>query len=370
MSMRRSLTALALAGALALGACTPGTTPAGDSSSPATQPSAQSSTRPASGASSAPIAAASDGVDWVQVAKKVSPSVVAISVASNRGSSSGSGVVLDAKGQVVTNHHVIASATQGGQILVTLADERVFDARVVGSDAASDLAVLQVVDPPADLAPIEVASSNGLVVGAPVMAVGNPLGLAGTVTTGIVSALNRPVTAGEQDPSSGGGEPVVTNAIQTSAAVNPGNSGGALVDAQGRLVGINSSIATLGQGQGNIGISFAITTDQMESVVDQITTNGRVRHSNLGVMVTDAVVQADGDRKWAAGITQVASGSAAATAGIKPRDGVIAIDGEPVDSALSLIAQVRERAVGTKVTLTIARAGKQQDVDVTLGARP
>lgn len=370
----RRLAAMALAGVLALGACSssPGSTaPASNTPGSTASPSAAGTGAASSASASGDApATAADDVSWVQVAKDVAPKVVAISVQSSQGASAGSGVVLDAKGQVVTNHHVISSVARGGKILVTLWDERVLDATVVGSDPASDLALLQVTDPPADLQAIDVASSDELVVGAPVMAVGNPLGLAGTVTTGIVSALNRPVTAGSGSRSTGGGEPVVTNAIQTSAAVNPGNSGGALVDAQGRLVGINSSIATLGQGSGNIGISFAITTDQMRSVVEQLAADGRVQHSYLGVGTADAVVQVDGSRRWAAGITQVAPGTAGAKAGLQVRDGVTAIDGEPVDSALSLIAQIRERPVGEQVTLTVAREGRSQDVKVTLGARP
>ncbi|MGO4957261.1 S1C family serine protease [Luteococcus sp. Sow4_B9] len=307
---------------------------------------------------------------WADVAAKVSPSVVAISVQGGGGASSGSGVVLDSQGLVVTNHHVIASAARGGQILVTLADERVVDATVVGSDSASDLAVLRMARPPSGLQPITMGSSDDLVVGDPVMAIGNPLGLAGTVTTGIVSALNRPVTAGDQSGQLGGQEPVVTNAIQTSAPVNPGNSGGALVDGEGRLVGINSSIATLGQGSGNIGISFAITVKQMRSVVDQIVQTGSAKHSYLGAGVTDAIVKVGEERRWAAGIVRVEPGSAAATAQLRARDGVLAIDGEPVDSALALIAQIRERPVGEKVELTVAREGKEQKVQVTLTARP
>lgn len=365
MGLRRHLAALALAGALT--ACAPGT-PTDTSPPPSTADggsAAPSATSPGTPGQGAPAASA---VDWSDVAKRVSPSVVAISVQARQGSSSGSGVVIDDK-HVVTNHHVIAAASQGGgQVLVTLHDERVFATRLVGSDAASDLAVLEVVDPPKDLTAIETGSSDDLVVGAPVMAVGNPLGLAGTVTTGIVSALNRPVTAG--DASQGSGEPVVTNAIQTSAAVNPGNSGGALVDADGKLVGINSSIATLGQGSGNIGISFAITQRQMQSVVDQILTSGTAQHPWLGVRVQDAIVEVDGSRRWAAGLGVVGADTPAQKAGLKDGDGITAIDGEAVDSALSLIAQVRERRVGSTAKLTVVRDGKQQQLEVSLAARP
>lgn len=353
-----SCVALALAGCTGAdtGPAAPDASPASSASEPASEPGA---------------VAASAGGDWSATAAQVAPSVVSISVRTSQGGGAGSGVIIDEQGHVVTNHHVIAGAGEGGQILVTLADERVFEASVLGSDQASDLAVLEIAGAPADLTPIEVADSDELVVGEPVMAVGNPLGLSGTVTTGIVSALDRPVTAGSADPSaSGAQEPVVTNAIQTSAAINPGNSGGALVDAQGHLVGINSSIASLGQGSGNIGIGFAITSQQMKSVVDQILETGTVQHSLLGASVADVVVEVDGAERWAAGVADVAPDGPAAEAGIQEGDGIIAIDDEAVDSALSLIAQIRERPVGTEVTLTIARDGQSQEVTATLAARP
>ncbi|WP_420868723.1 S1C family serine protease [Brachybacterium muris] len=326
---------------------------------------------PASSASEPAAVGASAGGDWSATAAQVAPSVVSISVRTSQGGGAGSGVIIDEQGHVVTNHHVIAGATEGGQILVTLADERVFEASVLGSDQASDLAVLEIADAPADLTPIEVADSDELVVGEPVMAVGNPLGLSGTVTTGIVSALDRPVTAGSAEPSaSGAQEPVVTNAIQTSAAINPGNSGGALVDANGQLVGINSSIAALGPESGNIGIGFAITSRQMRSVVDQILETGTVQHAYLGVGVGDVIVEVDGAQRWAAGVANVAPDGPAAQAGLQEGDGILAIDDEAVDSALSLIAQIRERPVGTEVTLDIIRDGEAQEITVTLDARP
>ena len=309
--------------------------------------------------------------EWSDTASHVAPSVVAISARTSGGGGAGSGVILDNQGRVVTNHHVVAGVGSEGQILVTLADERVFDARIVGSDPTTDLAVLQMTDPPSDLQPITVGNSDELSVGDPVMAVGNPLGLDGTVTTGIVSALDRPVSTNRDGPSaSPESEPVVTNAIQTSAAINPGNSGGALVDAQGRLVGINSSIASLGQNQGNIGIGFAITSRQMQSVVDQILGSGTVQHAYLGIGVRDIIVQTGESRRWAAGVARVEPGSPAAQAGLQEGDGIVAIDGEAVDSALSLIAQVRERPVGTEVELSVVRDGERREVAVSLAARP
>ncbi|MGO1165225.1 MAG: S1C family serine protease, partial [Janibacter sp.] len=215
--------------------------------------------------------AAKQAPDWNAVTKEVAPSVVAIGVRGQSAGGEGSGVVLDDEGHVVTNNHVVSGAGEGAKITVTLDDGATYAATVAGTDPSTDLAVITITDPPKDLHPISVGSSKGLTVGDPVMAVGNPLGLAGTVTTGIVSALDRPVATSSSEeeqqqspfaPQQEKSTPVVTAAIQTSAAVNPGNSGGALVDASGRLVGINSSIATLGGGSGgqsgSIGIGFAI----------------------------------------------------------------------------------------------------------------
>jgi putative serine protease PepD len=306
--------------------------------------------------------------DWTDVAEKVTPSVVAISVVGNAGSGSGSGVVWDTEGHVVTNAHVVAGARL---VEVTLSDGRTYEADVVGADAATDLAVLSLRNAPDDLQPIEVGDDEELVVGAPVMAVGNPLGLSGTVTTGIVSALDRPVTT---EGSDGGRTPVVTNAIQTSAPINPGNSGGALVDASGRLVGINSAIASLSSGlggqSGNIGIGFAIPVGKVVTAAEQLIEDGRVQHAFLGVSLDDARAEVDGAKLSAAGITRVEPGSPAADAGLREGDAIVEIDGERVDSALALVAQVRERTTGDEVRLVYVRDGERHEVTVTLDARP
>jgi len=212
------------------------------------------------------------------------------------------------------------------------------------------------------------------------MAVGNPLGLAGTVTTGIVSALNRPVTTSNQseDPASqqSAAEPVVTNAIQTSAAINPGNSGGALVNASGQLIGINSSIASLGSSggsssqSGNIGIGFAIPVNEARSIADQLISSGKATHAYLGVSSKDDVV-ADGSAKRAAAVlTNVANGTPADGAELRVGDAIIAVDGDSIDGSLSLVAQVRERAVGDKVTLKIVRDGETKEISVVLTSKP
>jgi len=315
--------------------------------------------------------------DWAAVAKAVSPSVVSITVETQSGGGAGSGVILDKAGHVVTNNHVVEGAGGGGSLTVTLADGRTYDATVVGTDPSTDLAVIKIAKAPSDLTPMSLGDSDAVAVGNPVMAVGNPLGLSGTVTTGIVSAVDRPVTTGSDNSSPFGGqgsEPVVTNAIQTSAAINPGNSGGALVNAKGELVGINSSIAQLGGGlggqSGNIGIGFAIPVNEAKSIADQLIAHGTAEHAFLGVNARDTVTKDGAAQRAGAGIASVSSGTPAAKAGLKTGDVVIAINGSQVDSSTSLVAQIRERSAGDKVTLTIIRDGKRQDVPVTLATKP
>jgi putative serine protease PepD len=313
--------------------------------------------------------------DWDAVAANVGPSVVSIGVASRAGSGAGSGVVWDDSGHIVTNAHVVAGAEQ---VQVTLADGRSYEAEVSGADPSTDLAVLTMTAAPDDVQPIMVGDDEQLAVGDPVMAIGNPLGLSGTVTTGIVSALDRPVTtraAGGEGPGQGTqqAEPVVTNAIQTSAAINPGNSGGALVDASGALVGINSSIASLsapvGGQAGNIGIGFAIPVGAVSSIVEQLIEDGTAEHAFLGVGLADGSVDQDGATLHAAGITQVESGSPADGAGLQEGDVITEIDGERVTDSLALVAQVRQRTAGEETTLTYVRDGAEQEVTVTLDVR-
>jgi putative serine protease PepD len=311
--------------------------------------------------------------DWSAVAKAVSASVVSIQLAQG----AGSGVILDEAGHIVTNNHVVEGAPSSGGIQVTLADGRTYDASIVGTDPSTDLAVIKLAAAPDDLTPITLGDSDQLAVGNPVMAIGNPLGLSGTVTTGIISALDRPVSTGSSNDSpfgQGSAEPVVTNAIQTSAAINPGNSGGALVSAEGKLIGINSSIAQLGGGtggqSGNIGIGFAIPVNEAKSIADQLIADGTAEHAFLGVSARDTVAQDGAAKRAGAQIAELTADAPAAKAGIEQGDIVVAIDGESVDSSTALVAQIRERKAGEKVTLTIIRDGKRQDVSVTLAARP
>ncbi len=324
------------------------------------------------GTDAVPVAAV-DGVDWGEVASQVQPGVVAIQVASADGSGGeGSGVVIDAEGHVLTNNHVVATAAGGGQVRVTLSDGRVLAAEIVGLDPSTDLAVLRLVDAPDDLTVAELGRSDDVQVGDPVMAIGNPLWLSGTVTTGIVSALDRPVTT--QSVGVAAGEPVVTAAVQTDAAVNPGNSGGALVDAQGRVIGINSSIAGLGGGStsGSIGLGFAIPVDSAAAVAEQLIEDGTAEHARLGVYLEDTTASvADGE--WAgerlgAGLAQVEPGSAADTAGLQPGDVVVAVDGRAATGAESLTALVRIMQPGDTATLVVERDGEAVEVPVTVQA--
>ncbi|MDO5697327.1 MAG: trypsin-like peptidase domain-containing protein [Dermatophilus congolensis] len=312
--------------------------------------------------------------DWTATAEAVAPSVVSITVDAYQGTAQGSGVILDATGHVITNHHVVADAVAGrGQIAVTLNDKRTYVATVLGSDPSTDLAVLEMQNAPDDLRPVTLGDSDALKVGVPVMAIGNPLGLSGTVTTGIVSALDRPlITRGGGRGSDFGAisDDVVTNAIQTSAAINPGNSGGALVNASGQLIGINSSIAQTSQDGGNIGIGFAIPVNAAKNIADQLMQNGKVRHAFLGVSTETGNVPDGSAQRAAALVADVTPGAPAAQAGIRRGDAIVALDGDVIDGSASLVAQVRDRQVDQQVKVTIVRSGQRSDVQVTLAGRP
>ena len=329
--------------------------------------SATTSSDVARGASAGPLVdGTSAAPDWNAVAAAVEPSVVSVRVAAPGGNGEGSGVVLDTRGRILTNNHVIAAAAGGGQITVVLFDGRTYAATIVGRDATTDLAVIAVTGPPSDLKPATLGDSSAVRVGDPVMAVGNPLGLSDTVTTGIVSALDRPVTTSARQEGAPGRttrtDSVVTNAIQTDAAVNPGNSGGALVDAGGRVIGITSSIASLGSSaggpSGSIGLGFAIPVNEAKDVAAQLQDGGTVSHAFLGVTLADGTATVDGTRRQAAVIGSVTG------------DAVVALDGRRLDGADSLVARIRALRPGTAVTLTVVRDGASREVEVTLGTRP
>lgn len=303
------------------------------------------------------------------VAQRVLPSVVMIEVASNRGQGEGSGVVLSSDGLILTNNHVAAGGGANGEMSVTFSDGSTASASLVGADPVSDLAVIRVKGK-TDLKPIELGSSADLQVGQPVVAIGSPLGLAGTVTTGIVSAMNRPVsTTGE-----GGNDPTVPNpvidAIQTDAAINPGNSGGALVDGQGRLIGINTAIASLGssgaggQQSGSIGLGFAIPVDQARRVADELIKSGHATYAQIGM-----TVQRD-ESVHGARVLDVTPNGPAAAAKIPSGSIVTRLDDRTIDSGDALVAAVRSKQPGDEVTVTYTddRGGNTRTAEVTLAA--
>lgn len=294
------------------------------------------------------------------VAAQVGATVVAIGVTTDQGGAEGSGVIISARGDVLTNHHVVEGART---LTVTLADGRIYDAEIVGTDPSTDLAVVRLTDPPADLAVAAFGSSDDLAVGEQVVAIGNPLGLSATVTSGIVSALDRPVVTGNP-----GERPVVTNAIQVDAAVNPGNSGGPLFDLSGSVVGITSSIATTSSASGSIGLGFAIPIDLASRVAEEIIQNGSASHAFLGVSLTDGEATADGGTRAGAKVMEVTGGSAAEAAGLRVGDVVVGIDGGTVTGADSLTGAVRSLVPGERVTLDVVRDGAAREVEVTLGS--
>lgn len=311
--------------------------------------------------------------NWQQVAAIARPSVVSIQVAGEDTSGQGSGVVLDNQGHIVTNHHVVGSA--GARFRVVASDGKVFeDVELVGTDATTDLAVLKVRKPSDSLKPVSLGDSSAVKVGQPIMAVGNPLGLADTVTTGIVSATDRPVSVkGKQSVFSGPSEPVVTNAIQTDAAINPGNSGGALLNAQGQLIGINSSIysmPTANGSAGSIGLGFAIPSNEMKRITGELIKKGVATHAWLGVEPRNGVAPTSSGSQLAARLSVVGEGTPAKRANLRVGDYILAIDGEPVRSATSLVAHIRERAAGAKVTFKVLQDGQEKDITVELAARP
>lgn len=318
----------------------------------------------------------SSGTDWTDVASAVSPAVVTIQAQGASSGGTGSGVVYDAQGDIVTNYHVIASALGGGQIQVTLADGRLYSAEVVGHDKTTDLAVIRLDNPPSNLTVARFASSANLEVGAPVMAIGAPLGLSNTVTTGIVSAVNRPVEvsvdedSSSQDSTQASSDLVVTNAIQIDASINPGNSGGPLFDATGAVIGINSSIKSLSSssdGQaGSIGLGFAIPSDLVVSIADQLIASGSASHGLLGVTVRSATTTVGADTYVGAEVQDVSAGSGASAAGIRVGDVIIKVEGQEVSSAKQLIGYVRRYKAGDTITMTIVRNGQTQDVSVRI----
>jgi putative serine protease PepD len=316
----------------------------------------------------APVAARAPG-SVAAVAAKILPSVVSLEVRTGSGGDTGTGIVISAAGYILTNNHVVAAATKGGRLTVVFPDKSSAKGTIVGHpDPVSDLAVVRVTNVKG-LHPATLGSSAGIHVGDPVVAVGSPLGLAGTVTTGIVSALDRPVAA--SDAGSGNTDNII-DAIQTDAAINPGNSGGPLVDMSGAVVGVNSAIATLsgnavsGQG-GSIGLGFAIPIDQAKRIAAEILKQGYATHPIIGVHL-DTSFAGDGARIADPGGTAVTPGGPAARAGLRAGDVVVAADGERITSPEELIVAIRKHAPGDRLRLTYLRGGQRHTTTVTLGS--
>jgi putative serine protease PepD len=331
------------------------------------------------------------------IAAKVLPSVVTISASSSSSGGTGSGVVLSADGYVVTNTHVVTldGATGDAAITVTTSDGKVYKASVVGTDPTYDLAVIKL-EGATDLTPIELADSSSLNVGDQTVAVGAPLGLSNTVTTGIVSALNRSIQiassaapeGGDAEDQPGQGESpfqfdfgqgqqqqsatssISIAVIQTDAAINPGNSGGALVDESGKLIGINVAIASTGGSSssqaGSIGVGFSIPSNIVKRITDELIDNGEATHGLLGAMVGDAAARENATTAGAY-ISEVSSGGAAAEAGLKAGDVVTSFNGLPITDATDLTAQVRALAAGSTATVVYVRDGQTASAEVTLG---
>ncbi|MBI5161435.1 MAG: trypsin-like peptidase domain-containing protein [Micrococcales bacterium] len=346
------------------------------------------------------------------IAAKASPSVVTINVTSSNAAGTGSGVILSEDGYVLTNTHVVTEDGQAANptLEVTDATGNLYSASIVGTDPTLDLAVIKVKNAQ-DFTPIRFADSNNLNVGDQVVAIGAPLGLSNTVTDGIVSALNRSIeiassaapeggTSGDGGSGGNGGNgqngpfdfwnfgqngqngqnsgpsqqaasTIKIPVIQTDAAINPGNSGGALVDSDGRLIGINVAIAGTGSGSsggqaGSIGVGFAIPSDVAKRVADQLVKDGKASHGLLGASVTDATAK-DSSTLGAVIAEAPVSGGAAAKAGLAKGDVVTQFDGKPITGAVDLTAQVRALAGGDTAKLTFVRDGRAQTVQVTLG---
>jgi putative serine protease PepD len=326
------------------------------SSHPSTTPSASTVVVPAQ------PAVATSTETLTQLYKDVSPGVVDITVTGSSPDSfgfggqqtteaEGSGFVYDSKGDIITNEHVVAGSSA---ITVHFSDGTSAKASLVGSDASSDVAVVKVNVAASELHPLTLGDSSTVLPGDPVAAIGSPFGLTETMTSGIVSAINRTITAPNNYSIAG--------AIQTDAAINHGNSGGPLLDASGDVIGINAQIES--DSGDNAGIGFALPINAVKSVADTIISGGKVQHAYLGITIADT---ANGT---GAQVEKVLSGSPAGTAGLQAGDVITALDGSPIATADDLTAKLATKAPGNKVTLTITRNGSTKSIAVTLGTRP
>ena len=301
------------------------------------------------------------------VAAKVLPSVVSISTRSNSGAGTGSGFIIRPDGYILTNNHVVSDAANNqGKITVSLNNDQQYSAKIVGRDPSYDLAVIKI--SASGLPALSLGNSDEAVVGDQVIAIGSPLGLKGTVTTGVISAKNRPVTAG----GNADGESAFINALQTDAAINPGNSGGPLVNASGAVIGVNSAIASLGSsfgGQsGSIGLGFAIPINQAKRTAEQLIATGKSSHPILGISL-DMNFAGPGAVIPNTRRSIIAAGPAD-KAGLQSGDVITYLDGEKIDNADELIVAIRSHAPGDKVEITFTRNGKSLKTSAILVAAP
>jgi putative serine protease PepD len=292
-----------------------------------------------------------DRTSLAGIVASVQPSVVDIKTQSGEGS----GVVLTSDGYVLTNNHVVEGG--GSTVSVSFSDGRTADAKVVGTDPKSDLAVVKA-NGVSGLTAAKFGDSSAMRVGDAVFAIGSPLGLEGSVTSGIISATNRTIV---ENSETNGSRNSIAGALQTDAAINPGNSGGALVNLSGQVVGINTAIATSGQGQGNIGVGFAIPSNRAKQVADQLIKGGKVSHPYLGIGVSDA------PNNGGALVAQVVANSPAQRAGLRQNDVITRAGDKEIHSGDDLVSVVQSSKVGDKLTLTVTRNGSSQQITVTVG---
>ncbi|MER8219578.1 trypsin-like peptidase domain-containing protein [Streptomyces sp. NPDC094143] len=308
------------------------------------------------------------------VAARALPSTVTIEAESTSGEGgTGTGFVFDKQGHIVTNNHVVADAVDGGKVTATFPDGKKYDAQVVGNAQGYDVAVIKLKDAPGDLKPLTLGDSDKVAVGDATIAIGAPFGLSDTVTTGVISAKNRPVASSDGS----GSQASYMSALQTDASINPGNSGGPLLDAHGNVIGINSAIQSTGNGgfgtgqSGSIGLGFAIPINQAKYVAQELIRTGKPVYAKIGASVSldDSSDGAQITDQGAGGSAPVEPGGPAAKAGLKPGDVITKLDGHVIDSGPTLIGEIWTHKPGDKVTITYERDGKQHTTEVTLGSR-
>ncbi|ELP63887.1 S1C family serine protease [Streptomyces turgidiscabies] len=309
------------------------------------------------------------------VAAKALPSTVTIEAESTSGEGgTGTGFVFDTQGHIVTNNHVVADAVDGGKLTATFPDGKKYDAEIVGHAQGYDVAVIKLKNAPSDLQPLTLGDSDKVAVGDSTIAIGAPFGLSNTVTTGIISAKNRPVASSDGSASS---KASYMSALQTDASINPGNSGGPLLDAAGNVIGINSAIQSSSSGglstgqSGSIGLGFAIPINQAKYVAQQLIKTGKPVYAKIGasVTLTEGTGGAQISQKGTDATDPVEAGGPAAAAGLKPGDVITKLDDHVIDSGPTLIGEIWTHKPGDKVQITYERAGKTKTVDLTLGSR-